>query len=113
MKIVLAKAARVPLQGPLRDKGYTADVDQETYDFLLNHGVLESEAKTEPAAAEPVKDKAEAVEEVKEDPKKSGLKKPARSASAAAWRDYASSIGIKTANMSRAELIGAVAKIEK
>lgn len=108
MRIVLAKAARVPLNGPLRDKGYTAEVDEDTYKFLVSHGVLAEDKPKPEAEPEPEEDLDSEVATVtgsSED-----WKRPAKTASAKAWKDYASHLGIKVSGLSKQEIIGAVEK---
>lgn len=109
MRITLAKAARVPLKGPIRDRGYSAEVDEDTYQALKSHGVLADTEKPEVK----VEVKTETEQEAVQSTKKSGPKRPAKSAPVQAWRDYADSRGIKTGGLTRSQIIGAVKKIDE
>lgn len=117
--ITLIRAAVV--RGGIRPSGYTAEVDDATYQALLDRGVIEPEAEPERQVAEV--DDAEAPEAVAAAEESSepvleptpaagepGVKLPPMTAPIAVWREFAESpkVGIKTAGMKKPEIIGAV-----
>ena len=122
-KIVLAKAAQVPLKGPIRWPGYTAEVDDATFDALSARGVLEVAPEPEPDPepddpsepepdpepddpSEPEPDpEADAPDEVDEAPE--GVERPKKVANLDTWQSYARSLGIDPKGMTKAEIIAA------
>ena len=110
-KITLIKAAQVPVRGPIRPSGFTAVVDDDTYEALLSRGVIATEVEPEPvqeitpevkieAVAQPVAEAAHVVA--------SSVQLPPMTAPINVWREIAAEVGIKTANMKKAEIIGAM-----
>lgn len=106
-KIVLAKAARVPLDGPIRWPGYTAEVDDATFDALSARGVLEvaPELEPDPEADDPSEPEPDPEAEPDEVPE--GVERPKKVANLDTWQAYARSLGIDPKGMTKAEIIAA------
>lgn len=108
-KIVLAKAARVPLDGPIRWPGYSADVDDATFDVLSALGVIEVAQEPDPEPDDPSEPEpdpeADAPDEVDEAPE--GVERPKKVANLDTWQSYARSLGIDPKGMTKAEIIAA------
>lgn len=112
-KITLLKAARVPLNGPIRPSGFTTNVDEDTYQVLHERGVIADETVPEVVSPVPVPEPVpqpvvEAPPESKAPVDISGVKLPPMTASIGVWREVADQVGVKTANMRKAEIIGAL-----
>lgn len=112
-KITLLKAARVPLNGPIRPSGFTTNVDEDTYQVLHERGVIAGEDVPEVVAPQP--DPEPAPQPVVESPPEpqapvdaSKVKLPPMTAPIGVWREVADKVGVKTANMRKAEIIGAL-----
>lgn len=111
MIITLRKAARVPLNGPIRWPGYSADVDELTFRELEKRGVLD-DGRLEPErieakkSDEPEDPEPESVPVPEGEPETSS--RPSRTAPVKVWREYARSLGIKTEGLAKNEIIGAV-----
>ena len=122
--ITLVKASVVRGHGgAVRPSGFTAEVDDGTYQTLLSRGVIEPEPEPVPPADTEDAEAPEPAAEVEEDPEpepepepepvppadgKSGGKLPPMTAPIAVWREAADKIGIKTAGMKKPEIIGAI-----
>lgn len=104
-KIVLAKAAQVPIKGPIRWPGYTAEVDDATFDALSARGVLAVEAPTtvvvEQTAVEPTPEPAE------DEPPAEEVQRPKQAANLETWQAFARGLGIDTKGMTKQEIIAA------
>lgn len=104
-KIVLTKAAQVPLKGPIRWPGYTAEVDDATFDALSARGVLAVEVPTtvlvEQPAAEPTPEPAEDA------PPAGEVQRPKQAANLETWQAFARGLGIDTKGMTKQEIIAA------
>lgn len=113
-QIVLAKAAQVPLKGPIRWPGYTAEVDDATFDALSARGVLAAEVPAtivvEQSPAEPPIETAEAeppIETAEDAPSAEELRRPKQAANLDAWETYARALGIDPKGMTKQEIIAA------
>lgn len=116
--ITLIKASVVPGHGgALRPSGFTAEVDEATYQGLLRRGVITAEPAPAPPSTAEEEEVSAPEPEVEEEPEpapapptKSGGKLPPMTAPIAVWREFAESpaVGIKTAGMKKPEIIGAV-----
>lgn len=105
-KIVLAKAARVPLDGPIRWPGYAADVDDGTFDVLSARGVLGGEPPEVVESAAP--ETPEVVEPAAPEPSEEDApKRPKQAANIDTWQTYARALGIDPKGMSKQEIIAA------
>lgn len=102
-KIVLAKAAQVPLKGPIRWPGYTAEVDDATFDALSARGVLEVAPEPDPEPDDP----SEPDPEPEPDEVPEGVERPKKVANLDTWQAYARSLGIDPKGMTKAEIIAA------
>lgn len=104
-QIVLAKAAQVPLKGPIRWPGYTAEVDDATFDALSARGVLAAEVPAtvlvEQSPAEPP------IETAEDAPSAEELRRPKQAANLDAWETYARALGIDPKGMTKQEIIAA------
>lgn len=105
-KIVLAKAARVPLDGPIRWPGYSADVDDATFDVLSERGVLADEDPAPAPVTIDVEEQSAPVEE-QSAPVEDAPKRPKQAANLETWQGYARALGIDTKGMSKQEIIAA------
>ena len=118
-KIILAKAAQVPLKGPIRWPGYTAEVDDATFDALSARGVLAVEVPTtvlvEQPAADPTPEPAEDAPPAAEDappaaedaPPAGEVQRPKQAANLETWQAFARGLGIDTKGMTKQEIIAA------
>lgn len=117
-KITLLKAAQVPLNGPIRPSGFTAEVDEETYQSLHDRGLLADEPdQTEdgPAAEQSVDTAPEQAEDAV-DPVKPVVRKfpplPKKTEGANVWREYARENEIDVRGLSeKAALIGHITQV--
>lgn len=120
-KVVLVKAAKVPLDGPIRWPGFSADVDDVTFEALAALGAIEVAPESEPVAddapepefepddpTEPEPDpEADAPDEADDAPE--DMDRPKKVANLDTWQAYAHSVGIDPKGMTKAEIIAATA----
>lgn len=104
-QIVLVKAAQVPLKGPIRWPGYTAEVDDETFEALSARGVLAVEVPATVVVEQPAVDVSATLEE--ETPSVDQVRRPKQAANLDAWETYARALGIDTKGMTKQEIIAA------
>lgn len=104
-KIVLAKAAQVPLKGPIRWPGYTAEVDDATFDALSARGVLAVEVPTTVVVEQPLTESATEPADVVSPTEE--VQRPKQAANLETWQVYARGLGIDTKGMTKQEIIAA------
>lgn len=106
MKTVkLAKSIRFP-GGPLLKQGKTLEVDDAVFDEYFSRGVFVVEVPVEPDVSNPVSEPPAGDEPVGVEDE---VERPAKSAPATDWRDYAEALGMDTKGLSKAEIIAATA----
>lgn len=107
----------MPLDGPIRWPGYSADVDDATFEALAALGAIEVAPVSEPVADDapelesddpsgPEPDpEADAPDEADESPE--DMDRPKKVANLDTWQAYARSVGIDPKGMTKAEIIAA------
>lgn len=104
--IVLAKAAQVPLGGPIRWPGYSAEVDVETHAVLSARGVLAPETDT-PVARNTAASSDEVKQATEAEKAPGGLPRPRQAEAKEKWEAYARSLGIDPKGLDKQEIIAA------
>lgn len=104
----------MPLDGPIRWPGYSAEVDGPTFDALKALGAVEvveapaeasAAVEDEPAEAPVEVESTDEPDEVEEAPE--GMERPKKVANLETWQTYARSMGIDPKGMTKAEIIAA------
>lgn len=116
-KIVLIKAAQIPLGGPIRPSGFSAEVDEDTFTVLNDRGViaLHIPAAEDVVSASPVEpSEPQEAEPAESDmpSRKSYPQLPKKTQGINVWREYARDNDIDVRGLSeKSELMGHIIKV--